>query len=158
MKPGYFLRDGTLPLVCGVLALMVGWGVFVGLAQASLRDRMTAEVVEHEQEAQQKNGETLQSVLAGKEVLVPFSNPANPAALAGSLSGRHAVLPNAPLAPLAVGQSDMMPNYYRITYLSKVQFMYDSGNRKSLEFAQRAFRPRLRDRIRVAPSHHRAGI
>ena len=118
-------RDGTLPLVCGVLALMVGWGVFVGLAQASLRDRMTAEVVEHEQEAQQKNGETLQSVLAGKEVLVPFSNPANPAALAGSLSGRHAVLPNAPLAPLAVGQSDMMPNYYRITYLSKVQFMYD---------------------------------
>lgn len=119
-------RDGTLPLVCGVLALMVGWGVSVGLAQASLRDRMIAEVVKHEGEAQQKNQETLRSVLAGKEALVPFSNPANPAALAGSLSGRHAVLPNVSLAPLAVGQSDMMPNYYRITYLSKVQFMYDS--------------------------------
>ena len=119
-------RDGTLALVCGVLALMVGWGIFVGLAQASLRDRMIAEVTKHEQEAQQTNRQTLQSVLAGKEALVPFSNPANPAALAGSLSGRHAALPNSPLASLAVGQSDMMPNYYRITYLSKVQFMYNS--------------------------------
>jgi ABC-2 type transport system permease protein len=119
-------RDRTLPLVCAVLVLMVGCGLLVGLAQASLRDRMVAEVTEHERAAQQKNQDTLQAVLAGKEALVPFSNPANPAALAGTLAGRHAVLPNTPLAALAVGQSDMMPNYYRISYLSKVQFMYDS--------------------------------
>lgn len=87
---------------------------------------MIAEVTEHEREAQQKNQDTLRSVLSGKETLVPFSNPANPAALAGTLAGRHTVLPNGALAALAVGQSDMMPNYYRISYLSKVQFMYDS--------------------------------
>ena len=117
-------RDGTLPLVCGVLALMVGWGLFVGLAQASLRDRMIAEVTKHEQEAQQTNRQTLQSVLAGKEALVPFSNPANPAALAGSLSG---LMRRSQFAAgyFAVGQSDMMPKCYHITYLSKVQFMYD---------------------------------
>ena len=119
-------RDRTLPLACVVLALMVGCGLFVGMAQASLRERMIAEVTEHEAEAQQKNQTTLKAVLSGKEALVPFSNPANPAALAGTLAGRHTVLPNGPLAALAVGQSDMMPNYYRISYLSKVQFMYDS--------------------------------
>src|SRR5262245_9770670 len=120
------IADRTLPLVCCVLALMIGYGLFVGLAQATLRDRMVTEVLKHEQEAQEKNIKTLQSVLTGKEALVPFSNPANPAAVAGSLSGRHTTIPNAPLAALAIGQSDMMPNYYRITYLSKVQFMYDT--------------------------------
>ncbi|AMA58964.1 DUF3526 domain-containing protein [Bradyrhizobium sp. CCGE-LA001] len=119
-------RDGTLPLVILVLIVMIGWGFFVGLAQASLRDNMLGRVVAHEQETQQSNQQTLQSVLAGKEALVPFSNPANPAALAGSLSGRHTTLPNSPLAALSVGQSDLLPNYYRITYLSKVQFMYDT--------------------------------
>jgi ABC-2 type transport system permease protein len=120
------IADRTLPLVCGVLALMVGYGLFVGLAQATLRDRAVAEVLKHEQETQKKNIATLESVLSGKETLVPFSNPANPAALAGALSGRHATAPNAPLAALAIGQSDMVPNYYRVTYLSKVQFMYDT--------------------------------
>ena len=119
-------RDGTLPLVCGILAVMVGCGLFVGMSHASLRDAMIAEVVSHEREAQTRNETTLQSVLAGQQALVPFSNPANPAALAGALAGRHAVLPNAPLAALAVGQSDMLPNYYRISYLSKVSFMYDT--------------------------------
>jgi ABC-2 type transport system permease protein len=120
------VRDGTLPLVCVVLALMVGCGLFVGMSHATLRGGMVAEVVGHEQETQAKNEKTLRSVLADDEALVPFSNPANPAALAGGLSDRHAVLPNAPLAALAVGQSDMMPNYYSITYLSKVHFMYDT--------------------------------
>src|SRR5262249_26495425 len=39
---------------------------------------------------------------------------------------RYVVAPNAPLAALAIGQSDMIPNYYAITYRSKVQFMYDT--------------------------------
>lgn len=120
------IRDRTLPLVCCVLALMVSYGLFVGLTQATLRDGMVAQVLKLEHETQTANSGTLQSVLAGQTALTPFSNPANPAALAGTLAGRFATLPNAPLAALAIGQSDMMPNYYRISYLSKVQFMYDT--------------------------------
>ncbi len=120
------VADRTLPLVCCVLALMVGYGLWVGLAQATLRDRMVAEVLEHEQEAQKANIEALRAVLSGEETRVPFSNPANPAAMAGALSGRYATIPNAPLAALAIGKSDMIPNHYRIAYLSKVQFMYDT--------------------------------
>ena len=120
------LRDGTLPLVLLVLTLMLACGLLVGLGQASLREHMLEKVVGYEQDKQVSNQRTLQSVLAGEEALVPFDNPANPAALAGSLAGRHTTLPNAPLAALSVGQSDLLPNYYRISYLSKVQFMYDT--------------------------------
>ncbi|MBH5388556.1 DUF3526 domain-containing protein [Bradyrhizobium diversitatis] len=120
------VRDRTLPLVCCLLVLMVSYGLFVGLAQATLRERMVAQVLKHEQETQTANTGTLQSALAGRSALVPFSNPANPAAMAGTLAGRFATIPNAPLAAMAIGQSDMMPNYYRISYLSKVQFMYDT--------------------------------
>ncbi|KRQ17136.1 DUF3526 domain-containing protein [Bradyrhizobium manausense] len=120
------LRDGTLPLVFLILTLMVACGLFVGLGQASLRQHMIDKVARYEQDKQTSNQETLQSVIAGKEALVPFDNPANPAALAGTLAGRHTTLYNAPLAALSVGQSDLLPNYYRISYLSKVQFMYDT--------------------------------
>src|SRR5262249_12371223 len=76
--------------------------------------------------AQKSNVDLLKLVLAGKESPLPFSNPANPAAVAGGLAGRYVLIPNAPLAPLAIGQSDMSPDYYAITYRSKVQFMYDT--------------------------------
>jgi ABC-2 type transport system permease protein len=36
------------------------------------------------------------------------------------------VLPTAPLAPLALGQSDMLPDLYSIETVSRVEFMYDS--------------------------------
>lgn len=119
-------RDRTLPIVCAILALMVLGGLLVGITQAQQRSTMIAEVVEHSQKKQITNETTLQSALDGKQALVPFGNPANPAALAGNLAGRHTTLPNLPLAALAIGQSDMVPNYYRISYLSKVQFMYDT--------------------------------
>ncbi len=120
------LRDRTLPIVGIILSLMVLGGLYVGITQAQQRATMIAEVAGHVQKKQADNEKTLQSVLAGREALVPFGNPANPAALAGSLAGRHTILPNSALAALAIGQSDMVPNYYRISYLSKVQFMYDT--------------------------------
>ena len=120
------VADRTLPIVCTLLAAMICYALIVGLRQDAARNDMVAEVLTHERQVQSENLQTLQAVLAGKEALVPFSNPANPAALAGGLSGRYATLPTAPLSALAIGQSDMMPNYYRITYLSKVQFMYDT--------------------------------
>ncbi|QUS37782.1 DUF3526 domain-containing protein [Tardiphaga alba] len=119
-------RDRTLPIVAILLAAMVLGGLFVGITQAKQRSAMIAEVIEHSAKRQAANEKTLQSVLDGKQALVPFGNPANPAALAGGLAGRHTTLPNLPLAALAIGQSDMVPNYYRISYLSKVQFMYDT--------------------------------
>ncbi|MCA6106178.1 ABC transporter permease [Bradyrhizobium cenepequi] len=55
-----------------------------------------------------------------------FARAIRTAGIERSITKHACVIPNAPLAALAIGQSDMMPNYYRISYLSKVQFMYDT--------------------------------
>ena len=36
------------------------------------------------------------------------------------------IFPTTPLAPIAFGESDMIPNYYRVANRSRVRFMYDS--------------------------------
>lgn len=120
------IADRSLALVCGLLVLMIGYGLFVGFKQAQLRERMVAEVLARQEAAEKSNKDLLDQVLAGRDAPLPFSSPANPAAMAGGLAGRYVVLPNASLAALAIGQSDMIPNYYAITYRSKVQFMYDT--------------------------------
>lgn len=119
------VADRSLFLVLGLLALLIGYGFHNGLVQTQLRDAMAASV----QQADEKSGrslvERMRSFESGKEKPGPFNNPANPATL-GNSAGKHAVLEGAALAPIAIGQSDMMPNYYRIGTRSKVEFMYDS--------------------------------
>jgi ABC-2 type transport system permease protein len=122
------LADRTLPLVCGLLSLMIGYGVFTGILQARTHDYMASKVLERQETAQRSNIELLRQVLAGIAKPEPFSNPANPANVGGGTAARYALMPTAPLAPLAIGQSDMIPDYYRITYRSKVSFLYDSEN------------------------------
>src|SRR5262245_14789059 len=97
------IADRTLVLVCGLLGLMIGYGLFTGLAQADLRDTMTTKVLERQAAAQISNVDLLQRVLAGQAKPGPFSNPASPANVGGGGAERYAVIPTAPLAPLAVG-------------------------------------------------------
>ena len=117
--------DRSLALVLGLLALMIGYGFYNGLKETQVRDQMVATVIKSEAAVAKANLESLRQVNAGTLKPGPFDNPANPATI-GNGSGRHAVIHSAALAPIAIGQSDMMPNYYRIGTRSKVEFMYDS--------------------------------
>lgn len=119
------IADCSLFLVLGLLALLIGYGFYNGLAETRARDAMVATVLKAEREIGAANLDTLRKIEAGKLKPGPFDNPANPATM-GNGSGRHAVIPSLPLAPTAIGQSDMMPNYYKIGIRSKVEFMYDS--------------------------------
>jgi ABC-2 type transport system permease protein len=58
------------------------------------------------------------------EIPDPFGNPADPSSVAGG--GQYAFMPISPLAPLAFGQSDVRPDYYRVTNRSKINFIYDT--------------------------------
>src|SRR5690606_35002587 len=117
--------DRSLLLVVGLLALLIGHGFYNGLVQTQARDAVIATVQQAEIDAGKSLRERMQGIEAGLDQPGPFDNPANPATL-GSSSGRQAILHNIPMAPLAIGQSDMMANYYRIGTGSKVEFMYDS--------------------------------
>jgi ABC-2 type transport system permease protein len=119
------LADQSLALVVGLLTLLLAYGFYNGLDQTQARTEMVATVQQAEADRVSSLVDRLRRIEVGEEQPGPFDNPANPATL-GNGAGRQAVLHDAALAPIAIGQSDMMPNYYRIGTRSKVEFMYDS--------------------------------
>lgn len=119
------IADRSLAIVIGLLAVLLSYAFYNGLNEASARDDMIVAVLQAEKDAARANLEALQRIERGAQAPGPFDNPANPA-VTGNGSGRHAVIHTLPLAPVAIGQSDMMPNYYRIGTRSKVEFMHDS--------------------------------
>lgn len=120
------IADRSLPLVCGLLIALIAYAFVNGLTATDGRDRAVAAVRASEQKAASTNVETLRSIEAGRQRPGPFANPENPGTIGNGGAGRYAVIPSAPLAPVAIGQADMIPNYYSIGYASKVSFMYDS--------------------------------
>ncbi len=118
--------DRSLWAVCGLLALLLGFGLHNGLAEIEAREQVLADIAAEESERDAKNIELLRRVLAGQERPEPFANPADPASVGGGMGARHAVLPYLALAPLALGQSDMQPNYYQVTDGGKATFMDDA--------------------------------
>lgn len=120
------LADRSLALVCGLLAVMIGYAFYNGLAETGARDRAVSAVLASERQTAKANIESLRQIEATGHVNGPFSNPANPGNIGNGGAGRYAVIPTAAIAPVSIGQADMIPNYYAIGYRSKVSFMYDS--------------------------------
>lgn len=118
--------DRSLWAVCGLLALLIGFGLYNGLAETMARERVLASIEAQEPVREAKNMAQLRRVLAGQERPDPFANPADPASVGGGMGARHALMPYSALAPLALGQSDMQPNYYRVSYRSRASFMDDT--------------------------------
>lgn len=118
--------DRSLWLVCGLLALLLGFGLYNGLVETVQREQVLERIRVEEPQRHAANIERLRRVLAGREQPDPFANPVDPASVGGGLGTRHAVMPYRALAPIALGQSDMQPNYYRVSYRSRASFMDDT--------------------------------
>ncbi len=118
--------DRSLWAVCGLLALLLGFGLYNGFSEVASREAVLADIQAQQPQREAALAQRLQRVLAGTETPDPFSNPADPASVGSSMGARTALLPYGALAPLALGQSDMQPNYYRVTYRSRASFMDDT--------------------------------
>jgi len=118
--------DRSLWAVCGLLALLLGFGLHNGLAEVKAREQVLAAIQASQPQREAALADRLQRVLAGVETPDPFANPADPASVGSGMGARSALLPYEAMAPLALGQSDMQPNYYRVTYRSRASFMDDT--------------------------------
>ena len=118
--------DRSLWTVCGLLALLLGFGLSNGLSEIASREAVLRGIEQQQPQREAALSQHLQRVLAGQEQPEPFANPADPASVGGGMGARSAVLPYQALAPLALGQSDMQPNYYRVPYRSRASFMDDA--------------------------------
>ena len=107
--------DATLWLIATVFGLAIGYGVWNGTRwvgfQASALAAAAAE------EAARYDGLQAQvAALAQPGAKVsPFADPRSPTNVGGRLGPRYAMLPPGPLAPLAIGQSDLLPYYFKVS-------------------------------------------
>lgn len=118
--------DRSLWLVSALLLALVAYALHGGVDHSRARDRAIAETAADQAAGQAAVVDQLRRILSGREAPDPWSNPSDPSLVGGGMVPRHAVLPTAPLAPLAIGQSDMFPDTYQVTTASRVDFMYDS--------------------------------
>lgn len=118
--------ERSLWLVSILLVTLLGYALWSGLDQSRVRDAASAATRAQEAAQQDRVLAQWRRVMAAQEAPDAWANPTDPSLVGGGLVARYALLPTAPLAPLAVGQSDMFPDSYRVTSESRVDFMYDS--------------------------------
>jgi ABC-2 type transport system permease protein len=106
--------DATTWVVLGVFGVAIGYGVWAGAAWVDFQHQALKAAAAEEADRYT----TLRSVAAAANSgtpVSPFADPRSPANFGGRLGLRYATLPPGPLAPLAIGQSDLLPYYFKVS-------------------------------------------
>ena len=107
--------DATLAIVAAVFAGAVAYGVWTGTQWVSFQSTAIATATtEQSNRYRQLAGQLAQLASPGAAVSA-FADPRDPANFGSRLGPRYAILPPAPLAALSVGQSDLLPYYFKVT-------------------------------------------
>jgi ABC-2 type transport system permease protein len=120
------LADRTLWLVSTLFVVVIGYGLFNGVTQARLKEDALASVLAAQTRGEAAKRTLLNQILNEGVVPDPFANPADPSSLGGGYGARYAYMPISPLAPLAFGQSDIRPDYYKVTNRSRINFLTET--------------------------------
>lgn len=107
--------DPALLVVVALFAACLIYGVATGTRWQHFQREAIAAAESEERERYQQITRLAADADARRVEVSPFADPRNPEALGRRLGTRHAILPSPPLAPLAIGQSDVLPAYYRIS-------------------------------------------
>jgi ABC-2 type transport system permease protein len=107
--------DASLWLVVGVFAAAIAYGTFNGARWVAFQQRTIGQALSEESERHRKAETEIVRITRENAKVSGFADPRNPDAVGRSLGARYAVLPPTPLSPLAVGQSDLLPYYFKMT-------------------------------------------
>lgn len=133
--------DRSLWVVCGLLACLLAFALHNGFTEVAEREAVLARIAAEEPERDKALVDQWHRVMTSKEKPDPWRNPVDPWSVGGGMGARTAILPYLGLAPLALGQSDMQPNYYRVTFRAKASFMDDSELESPWHLLTGAFDP-----------------
>jgi ABC-2 type transport system permease protein len=107
--------DGSVWIAVALFAAAIGYGAFNGFRWVAFQQRAIVEAQHEEVDRFRKHEAEIVRIARENGNISAFSDPRNPDVVGRSLGSRYAVLPPAPLAALAVGQSDLLPYYFRMT-------------------------------------------
>lgn len=107
--------DGSLWLVVGIFAVAIAYGTFNGTRWMQFQRAAIAEAAREERDRFTEHQAAIARINAGELKVSPFADPRNPQTAGSRLGARYAVMPPAPLAALSIGQSDLLPYYFKVT-------------------------------------------
>jgi ABC-2 type transport system permease protein len=120
------LADRTLWIVALLFVGLVGYGLYNGAVETDARAAAIDAIRNADDAGEAARHEQLVKIMAGTELPDPFANPTDPSSMGGGYGARNAIMPNLRLAPLAFGQADLLPSYYRVSNGSRIGFIYDT--------------------------------
>ena len=120
------LADRTLWIVALLFVALVGYGLYNGAVETDNRAAAIERIRQADDARETLRHEQLRKIMAGTALPDPFANPTDPSSMGGGYGARHAIMPNLRLAPLAFGQADLLPSYYRVGTGSRIGFIYDT--------------------------------
>jgi ABC-2 type transport system permease protein len=115
--------DRTLWAVAALLTCTILYGVHNGASWVRFQTKTISSALADEAERHSALKKGIEDVNAGRATPPSWKDPRNPYAVGYRLGSRYATMPPAPLAPLAVGQSDLLPYYFRVTVNSRDTLM-----------------------------------
>lgn len=115
-------RERSLPVVVLLLSALLAGGLANGLWRVAAKDAQLARLTQ-EQNALRETVATQLKAAEASGAATPFTSPLTVIAYPGS---QYAMMPTLPLAPVALGQSDLLPNYLQLVGLSETQLLYES--------------------------------
>ncbi|HYP12393.1 MAG TPA: DUF3526 domain-containing protein [Bryobacteraceae bacterium] len=115
--------DRTLWAVAALLACTILYGVHNGASWVSFQKATINAALADETERHNHIKQGIADANAGRTAPASWKDPRNPYAVGYRLGSRYATMPPAPLAALAVGQSDLLPYYFRVTVNSRDTLM-----------------------------------
>lgn len=107
--------DSTLWVIALVFAAGIGFGVWNGVRWMAFQRDAIAAARGEEAERYARLQTQIDGLVRGAAKTSPFADPRSPGNLGGRLGPRYAVLPPGPLAATAIGQSDLLPAYFRVS-------------------------------------------
>ena len=111
--------DRTLWAVTILLAVVMLFAASNGARWSALQQERHGRLVADQSERLEETRGQLLEIARGGSPRSRFLDPRNPAQVGQSFAAGYALLPPAPLAPLSVGQSDILPAHYKITLESR---------------------------------------
>lgn len=118
-----FHGDRTVRVLALAFTALLGVAAATGRGWVAFQRETIQRVTEAERARYDSMAATAARYAAGDTAgRTPWTDPRMPNIVAGPRGGRYVALPPTPLAPLAVGQSDVLPYYTRVTNGAKLGF------------------------------------
>jgi ABC-2 type transport system permease protein len=110
--------ENTPWLILLLLALAVGYAVANGIHSVAFQQATLQRAAGEEANRYAAVKEQIAEIDAGR-TQAPFYDPRTPAAAGRLIAWRYAAMPPLPLASLSIGQSDLVPYYFKVSTASR---------------------------------------